>query len=350
MLQYCIDKWEENKEKLKSVIEDDTTIYKCGYDYLVKLVVRYILNDGEKRKERSCCNKDKWNEDRITIIDDGEYDGTLLFLIPRDVTSPGHWDYLQTYVEYGTCSLCDTLEGIQSEDKLFKQKLETFMQNTGKDYREAFELVKPSETQVKDYMTLCRDLICHMERPFCMQQNMEGEDITFVAEEIETGRKLEFTLLDLYGFDDESVNVNAACTTGDEEYIIAPLIMPDRDRVPQFNNRVKVRLRRVDEMDCDRIIRMIYVEMLPGYKAEIMFNDDSIYTLNMENLTFPDKNAKSVKMSEMFTEEEFMKASYTPRYIEWENGRKKSVEELYLAVSKAQCQEVVRAFEKLMKI
>jgi len=334
MLQYCIDKWDENKDKLKRAIEEDCAINNSGYDYLLKLIVRYILNDGESKKGEKWewLDADRWNEDRITMIDDGQYQGTLLFFIPQDVESPGHWEYLQTYVEYGSCSLCDMLEGIQYQDKLFEQKLEAFMQDTGTDYLEALELVKPSETQVKDYMTLCKDLICHMERPFCMQQGTEGEDIRLVAEEIETGKKLEFTLLDLYGFDDESVSINATYSTGDTEFAIAPLIMPDRDRVPQFNNRLKVRLKRVGEKGCEKIIRIEHAEMLPKYMANITFNDGSTHTINLENYIFYDKRFKSKKLSEQFTEEEFMEILCYPRYIMWiKGGRKISAENLYLA-------------------
>lgn len=340
MLQYCVDKWERNKEKLKRAIEEDCTINNSGYDYLVKLIVRYILNDGECRKGEKWewLDADRWDEERITMIDDGQYQGTLLFLIPQVTMSPFHWQYLQTYVEYGSCSLCDTLEGIQENDKEYTQSLDKLMKDTEMSYAEACKGLKPSKTQVEDYMTLCRNLICHMERPFYNPQWTVGDDfeseydldnIVFVAEEIETGKKLEFTLLDLYGFDDESVNIWAYPTV--KEFSTELIIKPSHDRIPELNNRLKVRLKRVDEdqANYERIIKISYAEMLPEYRAKIIFNNGVTYNLNMENMAFLDKKCKSIKMSEMFTEEEFMKATYTPRYIEWRNGRKKSVEDLY---------------------
>jgi hypothetical protein len=50
---------------------------------------------------------------------------------------------LLTYVEYGSCSGCDTLQSIQDWSN---------------------EL--PTEQQVKDFMALCRHLVCNMVKPY----------------------------------------------------------------------------------------------------------------------------------------------------------------------------------------
>lgn len=144
MIKYCLQQWDKNKGRLEAAIRADTTINneEREYDYLVKLVTEYILNDEDHKDG----NPDVWNSERIYIIDDGKWRGTQLFVIPKDTYVPGEHEYLMTFVDYGSCTGCDTLlyirHGYDCEGKL------------------------PTEQQVTDYMTLCRDLISHMIVPY----------------------------------------------------------------------------------------------------------------------------------------------------------------------------------------
>lgn len=54
--------------------------------------------------------------ENIHMIDDGDYQGTLLFVIPEKCYQPS--TYYVTKVYYGSCSGCDTLQAIleDSED------------------------------------------------------------------------------------------------------------------------------------------------------------------------------------------------------------------------------------------
>ena len=136
MLKYCLDKWNQNKGLLEEQLKKDTTLNSCDCDYvdLVKLIVDFILNPGVDIK---------WNSDEITVVDNGDYQGTQLFLIPRMTYQPSEYEYLMTYVGYGSCSGCDTLQAIH-------------------DYSE-----NPlTEEQVKDFMTLCKDLLTNMVKPY----------------------------------------------------------------------------------------------------------------------------------------------------------------------------------------
>lgn len=54
------------------------------------------------------------NPECIHEIDDGEYQGTLLFVIPADGYQP--YDYWYVKVNYGSCSGCDTLMAILEGD------------------------------------------------------------------------------------------------------------------------------------------------------------------------------------------------------------------------------------------
>lgn len=140
MLRFCVYQWALNKDNLKAHIERDNRINSCNYEYLVKLVVRYILN-GEFRHP----DLQNWFWDENTDeIDHCCYQGVKLYIVHRTTVSEAN-EYLITSVYYGSCSVCDTLESIQADN--------------GYD-----DL--PNEQQVKDYMTLCKDIVCGFVHPF----------------------------------------------------------------------------------------------------------------------------------------------------------------------------------------
>ena len=74
--------------------------------------------------------------ERIHKIDDGDYQGTLLFVIAAKGYQPSK--YWAVSVGYGSCSGCDTLEGIKSDG----------------DYGES-----PNKQQIADYMTLALHIV-----------------------------------------------------------------------------------------------------------------------------------------------------------------------------------------------
>lgn len=125
MLKYCIDQWEKNKENLREALEQfDFDKDYMGYKVLMSLIITHILEN-------------KWDSENFTAIDDGDYQGTLLFVIPERCYQPNAENYLMTYVEYGSCSCCDTMLAILGSD-----------------------------TMVEDLMTLALHMIQHMIRPF----------------------------------------------------------------------------------------------------------------------------------------------------------------------------------------
>ena len=143
MIKYCIEKWDKNKDLLRSALnnnellnhvlnKNDDPLEYLEYKDLVKLTVMFILND-----------ENEWNTNRIKKIDDGDYQGTLLYLIPEDTYQPNSSEYLMTFVEYGSCSGCDTLQAIQ-----------------------CFLDTKSRNESIDDLMNLCKDLICNMIKPY----------------------------------------------------------------------------------------------------------------------------------------------------------------------------------------
>ena len=144
MIKYCIEKWDKNKDLLRSALDNnkllnhilnesrDDPLEYLEYKDLVKLTVMFILND-----------ENEWDANKIKEIDDGDYQGTLLYLIPEDTYQPDSSEYLMTFVDYGSCSGCDTLQAIQ-----------------------CFLDTKSRDKSIDDLMNLCKDLICNMIKPY----------------------------------------------------------------------------------------------------------------------------------------------------------------------------------------
>ena len=141
MLKYCLKKWHENRDKLEAAIRKDAKLNDCDYTYLLKLLVEHVLNGGDC----GVCNEYKLQANYITKIDDGDYQGTFLFLIPEATYQPSAHEYLMTYIYYGSCSGCDTLQHIQS---LW------------------YNDEPVPEEAIKEFMMLCKDFIMNMIKPY----------------------------------------------------------------------------------------------------------------------------------------------------------------------------------------
>ena len=132
MLKYCYEKWNQNKDKLEEALRK-TDISRVEYRDLLVLTVENILNDSVPR----------WNAKGITEIDDGDYQGTLLYLIPEATYQPSEYNYLMTYIGYGSCSGCDLLQSIQP-----------------------YSAEETTDEDIAEFMALCKDFITNMIKPY----------------------------------------------------------------------------------------------------------------------------------------------------------------------------------------
>lgn len=140
MLKKLLEKWNLNKDALKEELRTRDDLNAFTYSDLVKLTFDIIYNRGE---EESLTNM--LATEGITRIDDGDYQGTLLFVIPFRTYQPTECEYLMTYVGYGSCSGCDTLLALQGCG-WDKQPLDN--------------------NQVNGFMQLCKDIICNTIKPY----------------------------------------------------------------------------------------------------------------------------------------------------------------------------------------
>jgi len=127
MIKEFVKAWDINKAKLEEYIKTHKQEEYDSYEKLVKILFQIVINPYFKEILRL----DVWDCEYIHVIDDGDYQGTQIFLIPSTPYQPTVEDYVITHQYYGSCSGCDTLLAIMNYDKGI-----------------------PTEEQVKDYMTL----------------------------------------------------------------------------------------------------------------------------------------------------------------------------------------------------
>lgn len=128
--EFCLA-WEKNKGKLEEYFRNTKQDKYDDYKTLVGLVFDFVVNPEFDNK---------FDTKNILEIDDGDYQGTEIYILHKYVYQPEIEDYVYTNTYYGSCSCCDTLMGISN----FSDGL-------------------PSESQVNDYMDLCLHLLqrCH---------------------------------------------------------------------------------------------------------------------------------------------------------------------------------------------
>lgn len=103
-----------------------TSQHPKNYKDIVRAVVEMLESSSDKY--------DRPDPERIHEIDDGSYQGTLVYVIGSTGYQPNRYWYVK--IEYGSCSGCDTLEAIQSYGNQM-----------------------PSDEQVRDYMTLALHIV-----------------------------------------------------------------------------------------------------------------------------------------------------------------------------------------------
>jgi hypothetical protein len=129
MIQELVKQWEENKLKLEEYFKTTKQEEYQSYEAIVRKIFEICINVSDSKY-------DNFNLEKLHVIDDGDYQGTQLFIIPKDTYQPSAEDYVITDTYYGSCSGCDTLQAISSYN---------------------YDL--PTDAQVKKYMTLALHLV-----------------------------------------------------------------------------------------------------------------------------------------------------------------------------------------------
>jgi len=124
--EFCLA-WEKNKGNLEEYFRNTKQNEYDEYKTLVGLLFDIVINPEFHNK---------FDTKNILNIDDGDYQGTEIFILHKNVYQQYVKDYVYTNTYYGSCSGCDTLLSIQ-------------------EYGNGL----PNESQVSDYMDLCLHLL-----------------------------------------------------------------------------------------------------------------------------------------------------------------------------------------------
>ena len=127
MIKNFIEAWEKGKGELEKEFSKN---HPQDYKDIFKRVVELLENFS---------NRPKPNKNATYCIDDGDYQGTLLFIVGEKTYQPYRYWYVK--IDYGSCSGCDTLRRIQEDN-----------------YRNP-----PTPQQVKDYMTLALHMVQNLK-------------------------------------------------------------------------------------------------------------------------------------------------------------------------------------------
>lgn len=129
MVKEFIESWEKNKHKIEKHLKENEIRTYDSYKELFELLLQYVINDEIEYGKFG----------NVTVLNDGDYQGTYIFIANREYYQPSESDYISTFVSYGSCSGCDTLQSIIYDITNYDNGL-------------------ASESQVEDFMTL----ILHM--------------------------------------------------------------------------------------------------------------------------------------------------------------------------------------------
>ncbi len=132
MIQKFVDRFEKNKHLLRKSFKTHPDDYKD----LVTRVIEIISHGNTHDDDYEYPNPDP---KIIHSIDDGDYQGTLIFIIPEQCYQPDKYYYVK--VSYGSCSGCDTLQAING-----------------------YGNEEPREDQVNDYMTLALHIVQQLKK------------------------------------------------------------------------------------------------------------------------------------------------------------------------------------------
>ena len=108
MIQKFVDAWMKNRDFIQSWLEP--ICLGCDYSAIVKATVRAIALETT-----GGYGDPKPDFENIHEINDGDYQGTLVYVIPEVGYQPSEYWYVR--VSYGSCCCCDTLQGEQMNDK-----------------------------------------------------------------------------------------------------------------------------------------------------------------------------------------------------------------------------------------
>ena len=114
MIKKLTKRFQDNKHKLKAKYQEERP---DDYEDIVRDVIELVAGDDAY---------DVPDPDRITRIDEGHYQGTLVFVIGEKGYQPHGYYYVRVW--YGSCSGCDTFLAIRGwGDEVTEDEVDGYM-------------------------------------------------------------------------------------------------------------------------------------------------------------------------------------------------------------------------------
>lgn len=133
MIDTLVAQWNANKGALEEWLRGS---HPDSYEHLVRELVGRVLTEPTGEGWRH----GRIDASRIHVIDDGDYQGTQIFVLALEGYQPNEDQYLWFANGYGSCSGCDTLEAIRK-----------------------YSSEPPADDQVRDYMSLALHMVQRMK-------------------------------------------------------------------------------------------------------------------------------------------------------------------------------------------
>jgi hypothetical protein len=143
-----IERWENGKENLRNYLATHPIKGNClRYEELVKVLINECLNYE--------CGYHFPFSSGFECIDDGDYQGTQIFVLHYSTYQPSATDYFIFDNSYGSCSGCDTLLSIIGCGSIDEP---------------------PTTGMVNELMTLCLHMVQRMKCLANLWKNENGQD------------------------------------------------------------------------------------------------------------------------------------------------------------------------------
>lgn len=124
-----IEQWEKNKNKFKEILKKAVIkkTFRYEYEFLLSIIIKHVIN-----RDRSDTYKDLeydllYNEDDITKIQLGHYNGDYLFIVKPEYEYCSVGSLWVTKVFYGSCSGCDEMIAAEYQESDPKEKVDILM-------------------------------------------------------------------------------------------------------------------------------------------------------------------------------------------------------------------------------
>ena len=102
MILDFIERFQEIKPEL---VKEFSKNHPNSYEDIFRKTIKMMFEDYENEE---ICDSDLPDFERITVIDDGDWQGTLVFVVGAQNYQPS--TYWVSSVNYGSCSVCDTFK------------------------------------------------------------------------------------------------------------------------------------------------------------------------------------------------------------------------------------------------